>query len=37
MPVDKVSERMPWYPEGVAAMLRAGSAGYSAVREYPAL
>ncbi|MFI6448806.1 NUDIX domain-containing protein [Kitasatospora sp. NPDC050543] len=32
VPVEQASQRMPWYPDGVEALLRAGGAGHSAAR-----
>ncbi|WP_327074478.1 NUDIX domain-containing protein [Kitasatospora purpeofusca] len=32
VPVDQASQRMPWYPDGVEALLRAGGASHSAAR-----
>ncbi|MGW5445345.1 NUDIX hydrolase [Streptomyces asiaticus] len=33
VPVDEASAKMPWYPDGVAALLAAAGAGYSTARE----
>ncbi|MGW0885404.1 NUDIX domain-containing protein [Streptomyces sp. NPDC002671] len=33
VPVEEASARMPWYPDGVAALLAASGAGYSATRD----
>ncbi|MEW2620945.1 NUDIX domain-containing protein [Streptomyces sp. NPDC048106] len=33
VPVDEASALMPWYPDGVAALLAEASAGYSTSRE----
>lgn len=33
VPVERASALMPWYPDGVAAMLQVGGVGYSVVRE----
>ncbi|WP_413100142.1 NUDIX domain-containing protein [Streptomyces sp. Inha503] len=33
VPVDEASARMPWYSDGVAALLAAAGAGYSTARE----